>query len=201
METIKLTPPQRTGDISVEEALQKRRSVREYSGASLSPEELSQLAWAAQGITGEPGGLRTAPSAGATFPIEIYLLVTGVDGIPDGLYHYINKNHTLEPLAGEDRRRQLQRSALGQDSIVAAPVVMVITGVLRRTEQRYGGRALRYLYKEAGHVAQNVYLQAVTRHIGTVTIAAFDDDGVRQVLQREAGEHPLYIMPLGKPSV
>lgn len=195
---IALPDPNTSGDISLETTLQQRRSVREYIRELPGLEEVGQLAWAAQGITDPARGFRTAPSAGATFPIEIYLLINGVDDVPDGIYRYNNGNHTLELTQYGDRRADLHQVALGQDPIIQAPVVMVITGVLENTRQRYGDRALRYMHMESGHVAQNVYLQGVALDIGTVVIGAFDDDGVREVLELDEGEHPLYIMPLGK---
>ncbi len=197
METIILPEPALTGDMSIEETLKERRSIREYRDVPLSLQEIAQLAWSAQGVSDEVSGFRTAPSAGATFPMEIYLLITEVEDVSDGVYRYNYDNHTLEKIIDGDLRRDLYDVALRQPSIIDAPVVMVITGVVARTEQRYGGRALRYVYMEAGHVAQNVYLQGVALNIGTVVIGAFDDDGVADVLQLEDGEHPLYIMPLG----
>ncbi len=197
METIILPEPALTGDMSIEETLKERRSIREYRDVPLSLQEIAQLAWSAQGVSDEVSGFRTAPSAGATFPMEIYLLITEVEDVSDGVYRYDYDNHTLEKIIDGDLRRDLYDVALRQPSIIDAPVVMAITGVVARTEQRYGGRALRYVYMEAGHVAQNVYLQGVALNIGTVVIGAFDDDGVADVLQLEDGEHPLYIMPLG----
>ncbi len=154
--------------------------------------------WSAQGINDETTGFRTAPSAGATFPIEIYLLIGNAEDVANGVYRYNYREHVLEKIIADDRRHELFEVSLRQPSITNAPVVMVITGVLARTEQRYGQRALRYVYMEAGHVAQNVYLQGVALDIGTVVIGAFQDDGVSDVLQLADGEHPLYIMPLGK---
>ena len=200
METIELTPPDKTGDLSIEETLQNRRSVRDFSDAALTLDEIGQLAWAAQGITDETHGYKTAPSAGATYPIELYFIVAEVVDISNGVYRYNNRNHTLEQIIDQDQRDQLYRVALEQDAIIQAPVVLVITGVLERTEQRYGERALRFMHMESGHVAQNVYLQSVALTIGTVVIGAFDDSGVSEVLDLDDGEHPLYIMPLGRPN-
>jgi len=198
MDTISLPQPQLTGEISIEETLSKRRSVREYTDSPLSISEVAQLAWAAQGVNDERSGFRTAPSAGATFPIEIYLFVTDIEDVSNGVYRYNYDTHTLEKKIDGDKRRALYDVTLRQPSIADAPVVMVITGVVERTAQRYGDRALRYVYMEAGHVAQNVYLQGVALDIGTVVIGAFDDAGVSDVLQLQDGEHPLYIMSLGK---
>ncbi len=193
-----LPDPDRIGNVSIEETLQKRRSIREYSNEPISLREVSQLVWSAQGINDETTGFRTAPSAGATFPIEIYLLIGNAEDVANGVYRYNYREHVLEKIIADDRRHELFEVSLRQPSITNAPVVMVITGVLARTEQRYGRRALRYVYMEAGHVAQNVYLQGVALDIGTVVIGAFQDDGVSDVLQLADGEHPLYIMPLGK---
>jgi len=196
--TIALPAPKLSGDLSVEEALQKRRSVRNYRDAALSLAEIGQLAWAAQGITGGNRGYRTAPSAGATFPIEIYFLLTGMDDVPDGVYRYGNRDHRLVKVLPGDKRRDVFQAALRQEAIINAPVVMVITGVVERTAARYGERAPRFVYLEAGHVAQNVCLQAVGLDIGTVVIGAFDDDGIKRALQLAENESPLYLMPLGK---
>lgn len=195
---ITLPQPEKIGDVSVEETLQKRRSIREFAPETLTLDEISQMVWAAQGITDESSGFRTAPSAGATFPIEIYLLIGDSPDISTGVYRYNYRDHVLEQLSEKDLRRDLYEVSLRQPSIINAPVVMVITGVLERTERRYGQRALRYVYMEAGHVAQNVYLQGTALGIGTVVIGAFQDDGVSGVMDFSEGEHPLYIMPLGK---
>lgn len=198
MTTITLPEPNLTGDISLEETLQRRRSVREYASTQLTLVEIGQLAWSAQGITDHTRGFRTAPSAGATFPLELYFLIAGTDDIAEGAYRYLPDDHVLEQVIEGDLRQNLQSVALGQESITEAPVVLVITGVLSRIEPRYRDRAMRYMYMEAGHVAQNVYLQSVPLEIGTVVIGAFSDDGVSDVLQLDDEEHPLYIMPLGK---
>ena len=196
--TVILPKPDLSGTMPIEQTLQKRRSIRSYSDKPLTLQEISQLAWSAQGISDERSGFRTAPSAGATYPMEIYLLVTGLADVADGVYRYNNRKHTLEKKINGDMRQNLFEVSLRQPSITNAPVVMVITGVLERTEQRYGQRALRYVYMEAGHVAQNVYLQGVVLDVGTVVIGAFQDEGVSRVMELEDGEHPLYIMPLGK---
>jgi len=196
--TIELPEPQRSGEVSVEEALQQRRSIRDYASTPLTLAEIGQLAWSAQGITDSARGLRAAPSAGATFPVEIYSLISDIDDLADGVYRYRNDDHSLEQVIEGDLRPRLFRVSLGQDAIMNAPVVMVITGVLRRIEPRYRERAMRFMYMEAGHVAQNVYLQSVPLEIGTVVIGAFRDDGVSEVLQLDDGEYPLYIMPIGK---
>ncbi len=198
MITIALPEFRTAGDVSIEESMQKRRSIREYSDAPLTLDDIGQLAWSAQGITDPVRNYRTAPSAGATFPVEIYFILTKVPDAADGLYRYQNENHSLQKIRDGDLRPDLYNVALQQDAITNAPVAMVITGVLSRIEPRYRDRALRYMYMEAGHVAQNVYLQSVPLSIGTVVIGAFEDNGVRDVLGLDEGEYPMYIMPLGK---
>jgi SagB-type dehydrogenase family enzyme len=184
--------------MSVEQALRERRSVRSYGPGPLILQEIAQLLWAAQGIS-EPGqGFRTAPSAGATFPLEIDLLVTGIPELPDGIYRYRPRGHRLELRVPGDRRGPLQDAAFGQSSIGNAPVVMVISGVTPRTARRYGARAERYVHMEAGHAAQNVYLQGTALGVGTVVIGAFRDDSVAATLNLERSEEPLCIMPLGR---
>ena len=187
-----------SGGMSVEQALRERRSVRSYGRDPLSMREIAQLLWAAQGVSEPRQGFRTAPSAGATFPLEVDLLVTGIPELPDGVYRYRPREHSLELRVPGDRRRTLEAAALGQSSIGNAPVVMVISGVTPRTARRYGARAERYVHMEAGHAAQNVYLQGTALGIGTVVIGAFRDDGVAAALSLERSEEPLYIMPLGR---
>jgi len=198
MNTIELPEPQRSGDVSIEETMQQRRSVREYAATPLTLGEIGQLAWSAQGITDPAQGFRTAPSAGATFPMEIYFLISDMEDLNDGVYRYRCDDHSLQHMIDGDLRHDLSRAALQQDAITNAPVVIVISGVLSRIEPRYRERAMRYMYMEAGHVAQNVYLQSVPLDIGTVVIGAFSDDEVSEVLQLSDGEYPLYIMPVGK---
>lgn len=196
---MQLPEPRRSGGLSLQEALERRRSVRDYSSRPLAVEEISQLAWAAQGITEPSRGFRTAPSAGATFPLEVDLLITGSDGLSDGLYRYDSATHSLVPRLPGDQRQALLRASLGQQAIGRAPVVMVISGVLGRIEPRYGPLAPRFMAMEAGHVGQNVALQSVALGLGTVMIGAFEEARVGEVLQLPAGERPLYIIPIGWP--
>lgn len=195
---IPLPEPKLTSELSIEEALRERRSVRSYGDAALSLADIGQLAWAAQGITEERRGFRTSPSAGATFPIEIYFILTGMEDIPEGVFRYANRDHQLVRTLSGDKRRSVYEAALRQEAIIRAPAAMVITGVVARTAARYGDRARRYVDMEAGHVAQNVALQAVGLDIGTVVIGAFDDDALKQALDLAEDESPLYVMPLGK---
>jgi SagB-type dehydrogenase family enzyme len=199
MKTIRLPKPNTKGATSLEEALFKRRSVRAYSEEPLRIEEISQLLWAAQGITDTTSGLRTAPSAGALYPLEIYVAAGNVAGLVKGVYKYRPQTHELVKLADEDVRKDLSRAALEQESVRDAPAVLVFSAVIERTAAKYGTRSTRYVHMEAGHAAQNVFLQAAALHLGTVVVGAFYDEDVKKVIGMEAGESALYIMPAGRP--
>ncbi|AHE98935.1 nitroreductase [Thioalkalivibrio paradoxus ARh 1] len=193
-----LPEPRHTGTVSIEQTLAERRSVRSFAPGALDLDQVAQLVWSAQGVTRRADGLRTAPSAGATYPLEIDLLVSGMAEIPDGVYRYDPGRHRLERRIEGDLRRALHDAALRQSPILAAPVVMVISGQVSRTARRYGARATQYMFLEAGHAAQNVYLQGVALDVGTVVIGAFHDHEVATRLQLRDGEQPLYILPLGR---
>lgn len=195
MERIKLPTPSFKGNFSVEEALKSRRSVRSYKQEKLSLKELSQILWATDGKTAEWGG-RTAPSAGATYPLEIYVVVGNVEGLKQGLYHYDIDSHSLEIIKEGDLRVQLSNAALGQSSVRNAPVVIIIAGIFERTTSRYGKRGERYVYMEVGHCGQNLHLQAESLGLGTVMIGAFDDEKVKKVLGIK--EDVFYLCPVGK---
>lgn len=193
-----LPEPQFQGKISVEEALLKRRSIRSYKKEALSLKEISQILWSAQGITEPSFGGRTAPSAGALYPLEIYLVVKNIKELPAGVFKYKAENHSLIKIFEGEISKQLAKTALGQGFIAEAPAVLVVGAVFERTTQKYGQRGLRYVFMEAGHAAQNVYLQAESLGLGTVTIGAFDDEEIKKLLKISENEHPLYIMPVGK---
>lgn len=199
-----LPPPNTTGNVSVEEALANRRSRRRFQNRELSKEQLSQILWAAYGIT-EPrrgaslrGGLRTTPSAGALFPLEIYVVVGNVAGIEPGVYKYISQEHKIIRTIDRDVRRELSAAALDQVMVRDAPITLVHTAVFRRITDRYGERGReRYVFMEVGHSAQNVYLQAEALGLGTCAIGAFRDSRVSALLQLPADHEPLYLMPVG----
>jgi SagB-type dehydrogenase family enzyme len=194
-ENMKLPQPKFRSQTSVEEALVNRRSVREYKQDSLSLEEVSRLLWAAQGVTAKWGG-RTAPSAGALYPLEMYLLAGKVRGLKPGLYHYDPEKHTITQKKEGDLREELIQASLGQDEILSAPATLVITAVYERTMKKYGQRGVRYVHMEVGLAAENVYLQAESLGLGTVFLGAFEDEEVKKALGIE--EEPLAIMPVGK---
>ncbi|MGA3173760.1 MAG: SagB/ThcOx family dehydrogenase [Syntrophorhabdales bacterium] len=190
---IKLPKANRKGTTSIEEALNERRSVRSYSGKPLGMEQVSQLLWAASGTNLYR---RTAPSAGATYPLEIYLAVGEVEGLGPGVYHYSSSGHSLEIIGGQDVRNRLSRAALAQEMVGQAPIDIVIAAEYGRTAGHYGQRGIRYVHMEAGHAGQNVSLQAVALGLGTVMIGAFEDREVKEILGIR--EEPLYIIPVGK---
>ena len=193
---IKLPGPKYGGGMSVEEALLKRRSVRDFKDKPVTLSEISQLIWAAQGST-DQRGFRTAPSAGALYPLELYVVAGNVTALPAGIYKYRSKSHELLSIAKGDRRIDLGNAALGQTSVRRAAAVMVLSGVYERMTTKYGERGIRYVYMEAGHAAQNVCLQAVSLGLSTVVIGAFRDEEVKSLLKMSGGEKPLYIMPVG----
>ena len=198
-EMIVLPEPKTTGEISIEETLLSRRSVRTYTREPITPDDLSQLLWAAQGVTSEDwDGLRTAPSAGALYPLEVYVVAGNVDGVPDGVYHYRSGEHALQKVCDGDLRRNLSACALHQSQITDAAVDIVFTAVFERTTVKYGDRGVRYVYIEAGHAAQNVYLQAEALDLGVCAIGAFYEDDVAELLVLPEDEVPIYILSIGK---
>lgn len=159
--------------------------------------DLSQLLWAAQGISCS-GGKRTAPSAGALYPLDVYVVAGAVAGLSAGIYSYGPRKHELHRIAEGDARGKLSNAALGQSSINNAAAILVFSAVYDRVMVKYGERGIRYVHMEAGHAAQNVHLQAVSLDLGTVVIGAFRDEQVRAVLHLSEHEQPLSIMPVGK---
>jgi len=197
---VKLPPPHLRGKMSLEETVASRRSVRRYRSESLALPQLSQMLWSAQGITGS-GRLRAAPSAGATYPLEVFPVIgkQAIEELQAGIYHYDLDSHSLSLHQPGDLRLKLARTALDEGFIAAAPVDIVICALYARTSYRYGRRGERYVHMEAGHVGQNIHLQAVALGLATVEVGAFDDEEVRKVLGLEEQIKPLYIMPIGKP--
>jgi SagB-type dehydrogenase family enzyme len=189
---MELPEPVQSGVMSVEEAIARRRSVRSFAENALPPDQISQLLWAAQGITERRRQLRAAPSAGATYPLETYL-VTG-----EGVFRYLPARHALERAAANDVRPALAEAALGQTWVRAAPASIVFAAVPERTTGRYGRRGMVYIFMEAGHAAQNVHLQAVALGLSSVPVGAFNDDEVASVVGLAEGEIPLYIVSIGK---
>ena len=193
-----LPKPLMDGNISIERTLLTRRSIRTYSGEALTITEVSQLLWAAQGVTRTEYSFRTVPSAGALYPLETYIVVGDVDNLSPGAYHYTPEHHQLNKVLNGDIRRELAVSALGQTWVLEGAINIIFTSIFERTTKIYGERGIRYVYMEVGHAAQNVYLQAVALDLGTVVIGSFYDDRVRDILKLPLNEQPLYIMPVGR---
>jgi len=179
--------------MSLTDALAARRSVRRFKADALSAEQIGQLCWSAQGVTDKQRGFRTAPSAGALYPLELYVVTA------DAVDHYDPGTATLSRYLEGDVRPDLQAAALGQSCVGEAPVTFVIAGVVARTARKYGERAERYMWMEAGHAGQNLLLQATAMGLGAVPVGAFSDDRVAEVLQLPGDEAPLYLIPVGTP--
>lgn len=194
---VELPPPDLAGKQSLAQLLQQRRSVREYSREALSLSDVGQLLWAAQGIT-HPRGLRTAPSAGALYPLELYVVAGNVSGLEQGVYHYQIQQHRLEHQVAGDKRIGLGRASLWQTWMAKAPVIFVFAAEYERTGKKYGLRAKRYVHMEVGHAAQNLFLQAEDLGLATVVVGAFDDAVVGELLALPKEIVPLSFMPVGR---
>jgi len=189
---VSLPAPDTEGSLSLEAAMSRRHSVRAFMDTPLALEEIGQLLWAAQGITRDWGG-RTAPSAGALYPLELYIVTQ------DHVASYRPDQHAMEIILDGDRRQAVWAAGLQQDPLAQAPLIVVITGVYERTRAKYGERAERYVHLEAGHAAQNLLLEAVALGLGAVPIGAFYDDGIAKALELPAEASPLYLIPVGHP--
>ena len=207
---IELPSPSFESNTSVEKALNTRRSERMYLQDAIKLEDLSQILWAAQGITlkidtvpgvwvGQEwlGGVRTAPSAGALFPIELYIAAGNVENLGQGLYKYNALNHTLIKMVDGDQREEVRKAALGQSAVKNGPACIIIAGNVGRTEYKYKSRAKQYVYIESGAVSQNIYLQCNTLGIGTVLIGAISEDPMKIALSMPDYETPIAVMPIG----
>ncbi len=196
-ELITLPEPNQDGSMLLEKAIALRRSWRDFLPRALTIEQIGQLAWAAQGQ--EAGSrYRTAPSAGATYPLELFVVTA------DGLFHYLPAKHALEKLTDQDLRTELSTAAWGQEFIEAAPLTLIFAAEFSRTTNHYGKRGIRYVYMEAGHAAQNVHLQAESLGLGSVAVGAFDDLSVSKVLSlpavrrpAEKNLEPIYMVTVG----
>ena len=197
---IYLPPPSQKGIISLEEAIARRRSIRHFTPEPISLPQLSQILWATQGISDSLERYRAVPSAGATYPLEIFAVsgINSVEKLEEGVYHYNIDDHSLTLHQKGDVRLELARAALDQEFIYEAPVDIVICALYERTTLHYGSRGERYVFMEVGHAGQNIYLQATALGLATVAIGAFNDEEVREVLRLDKQYKPLYIMPLGK---
>ena len=193
-------PPLTTGGLPLWDAIQRRRSIRSYSKKPLALAHLVQLLWATQGITSPSQGYRSAPSAGALYPSETYLVVNQIEGLEAGLYHYEPANAALRLLGKGNLGSQLARAALGQPMMEEAGVVFAWTAVIARNARKYAERAYRYIYLDTGHIAQNLYLAATALGLGCCAAAAFFDDEINNLLDVDGQEETvIYLASVGNP--
>lgn len=195
---ILLPEPSPDSDISVEEVIESRRSVRTFAPESLSLSELARLLHSAQGITSDYG-FRAAPSAGATFPLSVFVIAENVDSLEAGIYAYEPSNESLTAVRMGYFLDELSDAALGQTCVKDVPAVIAITAKYSITTSVYGNRGKTYVHMEAGHISQNIYLQCTAMGLGTVAVGAFSDNAISDILNLAENETPLYLMPVGRP--
>ena len=201
METIQLPEPDLDGYLTLERAIRQRRSVRSFCKDEILPtHSVSQILWSAQGVTDSANEFRTVPSAGALYPLEIYLVAGHIDGLDAGVYQYDPLQNQLFKLKNGDRREDIYLAALSQSSILDAPASIIIAAVYQRTKDRYGRNAEKYVHMEAGHAGQNICLQVLSLEMATVPIGAFHEQDIKKAIGMPAGTTPLYIFPIGYPS-
>ncbi len=194
---VALPKPRSTSGIAVEAAMSARRSIRDFADQAITLAELGQLLWAAQGVTDASGG-RTAPSAGATYPLKLYVATAAVEGLTPGLYHYEPVQHDLRTITNGDKRRELASAALSQSWIAQAAAIIVIAADFQRTTVKYGQRGERYAHIEAGHAGENICLQAAALGLGSTVVGAFDDAAVKAVIGADEPGEPLCLLPIGR---
>ena len=198
-EAMRLPSPEVVGEVSLEEVIKSRRTVRSFRSEELDLKQLSQIFWAAQGVTADRGSMRAAPSAGALYPMDVYAVTGegGVSGIEAGVYHYDFKRHRITPASGGDVRHLVARAALSQNWMARAPVCLVITAEYGRINTKYGNRGVRYAMIEAGHIGQNIFLQVESLGLKAGIVGAFDDRRLNQILNIPLSHEPLLVMPVG----
>jgi SagB-type dehydrogenase family enzyme len=196
-----LPPPDTKGKVSVEETIKQRRTLRTFNDRSLELRQIAQLLWAAYGVTEDNGFKRSAPSAGALYPMDVYLAVgpESVTGLEAGVYHYEPGRHALSSITGEDRRQHVARASLGQIWMARAPINVVITAEYDRSTGKYGDRGARYALIEAGHIGQNIFLQAEALGLNVGIVGAFRDRVLSESLSLPPTHAPLLVMPVGYP--
>lgn len=194
-----LPKPSTDGKVSLEKTIRDRRTTRDFREKALSVNHLSQLLWAAQGITDPSTGKRAAPSGGALYPLDIYMLVgeNSVESLEPGVYHYSNKEHSVSMTLKGDRRRQISSASLSQMWMAKAPVLFVITAEYKRITGKYGERGIRYALIEVGHASQNLFLEAEALGLGAGIVGAFNDTDISKVAGLPSTHEPLLIVPVG----
>jgi SagB-type dehydrogenase family enzyme len=200
--TIELPEVEAGMDVSLDHVLRRRQSVRRFTRQPVDLEQLSYLLWASTGIQRTEGGheFRTAPSAGALYPIETYVAANNVDGLAEGVYHYAIRGHLLEQIRGGDYSRAVAEAALGQSVCAEAALVLIWTAIFRRSKWKYGERAYRYIYLDAGHMAQNLALAAVSLGLGSCQVGALYDDELNRIVEVDGtSESVIYTSAVGCP--
>ena len=194
-----LTAPTMGGNVNVEMAIKQRRTVRSFADEPLTVDQLSQLLWAAQGVTDDGGLKRAAPSGGALYPIDVYAVAgkTGVQGLDCGVYHYDPPRHSIRRILDKDARERVAKAAFGQMWMATAPLMLVLTAEYRRITVKYGGRGKRYAMIEVGHIGQNLFLQCEALGLVAGIVGAFDDRKVARGINAKRNHEPLIIMPIG----
>jgi SagB-type dehydrogenase family enzyme len=195
--SVRLPRPRQDGEVSIERALKSRRSVRGFRPVPLALEDLGQLLWAGQGLSHD--GLRTAPSAGALYPLELHVAAANVTALGAGVYRYRPADHALASVTAGDRRADLVTASLGQDWMAQAAAVLVVAAVFARTMSKYGARGSMYVHIEAGHATENMLLQAAALGLGSTVVGAFRDDAVKVAAALGSDEQPLCLVPIGWP--
>jgi len=197
--SISLPKPSFDGKVSVEKAVKGRRTIRDFKEKSLSLSHLSQLVWAGQGITDSSESKRAAPSGGALYPLDLYILIgeNGAEKMEGGVYRYLPKEHSLLPTAKGDRRREMALASLSQMWMARAPIIFIVTAEYQRITVKYGERGIRYALIEVGHVGQNLFLQAEALGLGAGIVGAFHDSEVSNIANLPSKHEPLLIMPVG----
>lgn len=199
---LELKAPDFNGNLTLEEAIGRRRCIRSFKPVPITDRELSQILWSAQGITDPGGRKRAAPSGGALYPADLYAAVGkgGVQGLEAGVYHYRPQGHRLSRVGAEDRRREIASASFRQMWMADAPVLFIITLEYARITGKYGERGVRYALIEAGHIGQNIFLQCQSLGLAAGIVGAFDDREVAAAAGAARNHEPVIVMPVGRPS-
>lgn len=199
-QTVKLPKPETQGALPLNDIILMRRSTRKFKNTPISLQDLSQLLWSGQGITGDQDFFRTVPSAGACHPLNLYVLVgsNGVSGLGEGFYKYSNVKHELLKISDEDLRPKLVEFAHNQKYLLDASINLFISGDYSKSQKRYEERGIRYTHIDLGHCAQNIHLEVESLGLGCVMVGAFEDEKIKEILNLPENESPLYIIPVGK---
>ncbi|MEM4718185.1 MAG: SagB/ThcOx family dehydrogenase [Desulfurococcaceae archaeon] len=190
--------PEPSKDTPLSQLLLRRKSIRRYKSDALTHSELSCMLWATYGLVNRRR--HVVPSAGATYPVEIYVFIKNVIGLKQGIYRYDEVKHSLILVKEGDFSRDLAKACLDQSWVRDAPINIVIVARYEKTTSWYGDRGLRYIHFEAGHIGQNIYLAATELGLGTVAVGAFIDESIAELIGLGKEYIVLYVFPVGKPA-